>query len=323
MCLEPLFLRILYLSKIFINILRFAVPILLIFKLILDIYNQVINPGEKEGMTKIGKRIIAAVIVFMVPLFVNILINFISEATDANTNSGLQQCMEFANIEYIEVLETKKYQEQLEKYNQESNDNLSKYEKIVKAVRETVKNNTNIVQTSYTIFVGDSRTEDLCQFVKLDSNEKCVAKMSQALSWFQNTAINEIDEILNSNPNHAYNIIIDLGVNSLSSPQKYANTYNELKSGKWSKHNIIITSVTPVNEPKYAKNYNRQNFNNTIKNFNNQLQESLISSIKYCDIYTPIYDIIKKNDNITSNDGLHYNSNGYKTIYQLKKACLK
>ena len=80
LCLNPFFLRVLYLSKIILNIMRFVVPIVLIFKIIIDVYKQVINPQNEDGRKKIINRVMASIVIFMVPTLVSLLTTFISFA---------------------------------------------------------------------------------------------------------------------------------------------------------------------------------------------------------------------------------------------------
>ena len=329
MCLNPLFLRLLYISKIVINILRFVVPIALIFKTLLDIYKQVFNPNDKEGMNLIKNRIIAAIIIFIVPTIVNVLVDFTSKVSDTNIKTGLAQCLEFADMEHINAIEDEIYKSELESNDEIRNSNLSDYDKVAEAVRIAIDksktnnssndnnggNSNSSSNTSNIIFVGDSRTRGMCNNLSLDN---CVAKDGEAIDWFNNTAIGEANKILNANSDKIYNIIIDLGVNNLSS-KKYAIAYNNLKKGSWSKHNIIVVSVTPVDENKYKT---IRNFNSKIVSFNNNLKANLDSSINYCDIYSKVLKLIQNSDDITISDGLHYTKKGYMEVYNYKKACI-
>lgn len=140
-CLEPAFLRILYICKIILNILRFIVPIGLIFRVVWDIYKQILDPSDKEGMKHIKNRVIAAVIVFLVPAIISLIVSFINKVTNANVNSGLGQCLEFSNSEYIKVLEDKNSEKLQEYIDQEKDENISLDEKKVKAVRRIVEEN--------------------------------------------------------------------------------------------------------------------------------------------------------------------------------------
>ena len=60
------------------SIIRWIVPIGLIFMTGLDIAKKVINPDDKDGQKKIMVRIIAAVLVFFVPLLKNFVMDLIN-----------------------------------------------------------------------------------------------------------------------------------------------------------------------------------------------------------------------------------------------------
>ena len=185
----------------------------------------------------------------------------------------------------------------------------------------------NEYKSDYTIFVGDSRTVGMCSYLGniMPYTESCVAEVGKSLSWFKNVAILEVNNILNSNPGNIYNIVIDLGVNDLgyNNAINYSNTYNELKNSSWSRHNIIITSVTPVNESNFERIYYTKNFNSEIINFNNNLKSSLNSNITYCDIFDSVLSLINNNNGAIEPDGLHYTKFGSENIYYLKKNCIK
>lgn len=59
------------------NLVRLAVPIALIVWTIIELFKNVINPDDKDSKKKIGNRIIAAFIVFLVPTIVNLVMNLV------------------------------------------------------------------------------------------------------------------------------------------------------------------------------------------------------------------------------------------------------
>ena len=61
------------------------------------------------------------------------------------------------------------------------------------------------------ILIGDSRMVYLSKFVSLDPGDIVIAKGAQYFSWFKNTAVPALREILTVNPN--YEVIINMGVN--------------------------------------------------------------------------------------------------------------
>ena len=81
----------------FIDVLRYSVPIILIVMTTLDVTKHVINPEEKDGQQKILYRLIAAVLVFFVPVFVKMAFKVIDwglneEDTYADVQSGFDEC---------------------------------------------------------------------------------------------------------------------------------------------------------------------------------------------------------------------------------------
>ena len=86
-----------HLIKSLLDIIRYVVPIILIIMTSLDIAKKVINPEEKEGQQKIMTRLIAAVIVFLIPIFIKLVFRVIDwgsgkDGSYSNAESGLSQC---------------------------------------------------------------------------------------------------------------------------------------------------------------------------------------------------------------------------------------
>ena len=67
-----------------INIIRIVVPIVLIVMTTIDITKKIIDPSEKEGQKRIMIRLVAAVIVFLLPTIINISFRLLG--IDTNTN---------------------------------------------------------------------------------------------------------------------------------------------------------------------------------------------------------------------------------------------
>ena len=86
-----------HLIKSLLDILRYAIPIILIVMTSLDIIKKVINPEDKEGQKKIMIRLIAAVIIFTIPIFIKIVFRVIDwgsgrDGSYENAQSGLSRC---------------------------------------------------------------------------------------------------------------------------------------------------------------------------------------------------------------------------------------
>lgn len=89
--------------KVCLNAIRLIVPIGLVVMTVLDISKNVINPDEKDSMKKIGNRLIAAVIVFLVPTIVNIIMGLVDVALGAGTvdnNNSLVDCWTKAEVSF-------------------------------------------------------------------------------------------------------------------------------------------------------------------------------------------------------------------------------
>lgn len=137
MCENVLFLRALNFFNITMQILRFVVPILLIIKLILDIYKQIINVKDENVKEKIGKRIIACVIIFLIPSIINIFLGFLENITGSKFNYS--ECN--ANIKNINYyIEKRDLEEKLE-YEKSNQENIKKYNELMKKIDKNVKEN--------------------------------------------------------------------------------------------------------------------------------------------------------------------------------------
>ena len=112
-CENSGFIKLLYFIYLFFEIIATLLPIILIILLIIDFSKSVISEnGEAEkALSMIPKRIISAIIVFMVPFFVQLIIKILN-TVNIDTGGNYQDC--FKNIingnaeEYIKGLEEKK-----------------------------------------------------------------------------------------------------------------------------------------------------------------------------------------------------------------------
>lgn len=97
-CDTPNILRIISLFKTTIGALSIAVPVILIVSMMIQIVKSIIK-GEPELLSKVridaGKRCLAALLVFLVPTLVNLLLDVLG------TGSKYYECYENANSTYI------------------------------------------------------------------------------------------------------------------------------------------------------------------------------------------------------------------------------
>ncbi len=109
-CEDPGVVRLLYLFKTSLNLIRFIIPIGLIIMISLDLYKNMLEGSEnnKENVIKkSGNRILAAIIVFITPTLVNLLFSLFS-LVDINTNAdeiSFSTCFKEASKELANQLE--------------------------------------------------------------------------------------------------------------------------------------------------------------------------------------------------------------------------
>ena len=85
-CESSGFLTVLHMVLIIVNILKLAVPLVLIGMLTMDIYPLIGNPGEVSKVVKKSKnRLIAAVLIFFVPTIMQIILNALGDSTTVST----------------------------------------------------------------------------------------------------------------------------------------------------------------------------------------------------------------------------------------------
>jgi len=108
LCENILFLRLLSYFYIIMDISRFAVPIILMIKVTMDTVKKMADEKDEKYKEKVTKRIVAAIVFFLVPTFVNIFLSFMETLTGMKFNYS--ECK--ANIKnidyYIELAEEKK-----------------------------------------------------------------------------------------------------------------------------------------------------------------------------------------------------------------------
>ncbi len=86
------------------------VPILLILSLAISLLSMTINPNQKDGMKKICKKVGAAVIIFLIPAFLNVAMNLLSYASfNQSEIFNFSTCYKVA-VEANKKIGTGKYQ---------------------------------------------------------------------------------------------------------------------------------------------------------------------------------------------------------------------
>lgn len=158
--------------------------------------------------------------------------------------------------------------------------------------------------------VGDSRMVGLCEYnFYKETNGTCIAKVGMGYNWLVNEAINMVNSVENDKKEY---IAINLGVNDLYNVYNYINKYKELIENDWKNSKIILVTVNPTKDA-----YNH--LNKEIDEFNLKLKSlSEYENVIYCDTAS-----ILKSDGFLSNDGLHYEKETSKTIFDKILKCME
>lgn len=316
-----------------------AVPLVLIVFSIVTLV-KAITSGNIEDVTKakgkLLKKVIIAVIIFLVSGIVQFVLNRVS--TNDNDKSSMTVCLkcflyfndkDCPKVEYDGITKTgtyhKSYKNQAEPVSTSNKSNSNSSSNSNSADPSAASNSV--------LYIGDSRTVGMCGFgngMQLHANEKCfdgvaVAQGGMGYSWFDGTGISETKKILNSNTGKKYNIVIWMGTNdigasssyAISSAGKYAKKIGELADGDFKNHKILIVPVTRVDDAK-AKNNGYVITQTNVSAFNDALKNSQLikkSNIVYCSgLLTE--DYVSNN----SGDGLHYNN--YAKVKTAIGACI-
>ena len=170
-CDTLLSVRLIYLLKVALNLIRFVIPILLIIKITLDVYKAIINGNDEkqEILKKSSTRILAAVIIFLVPTLISLLFSFISTFSgEGNTyKTSFTSCYTSVNQELLSKLkkiEDDKLSEKEEEERKNSEIYKANYEAYLKQVAENAiknaLNNQTSSQSSYSSNITDMNKQN-------------------------------------------------------------------------------------------------------------------------------------------------------------------
>ena len=107
-CDTLLSVRIVYFLKIIMNIIHFIIPMGLILKVTFDFYKGIISGNDDKGeiLKKTSTRIVAAVILFLVPTLVGALLSIFNELTDSTSyKDSFYSCYKQVDSDFIKQLE--------------------------------------------------------------------------------------------------------------------------------------------------------------------------------------------------------------------------
>lgn len=107
-CNSYFFLKFIKFIFLVLNVIRIAVPIILIIKTTIDIYKKIINPNDKDGLNIVIKRFTACILIFLIPTIIEGfmgLVDIVFQNRD-ETNYKVSSCYVNANSNCINNIES-------------------------------------------------------------------------------------------------------------------------------------------------------------------------------------------------------------------------
>ena len=280
--------EIIYYIKNILNVLRIAVPIILIVICMFDVLKTVMSDLSKENKLnqKLFRRFFAAAIIFLLPSLINIVMS-ISNGINFTSDT----CWTEATKENIEKLKLKEIEEadkntgdiqtdiDTQRNSKAGTGNVNTYTKKARGTTNDSAKSSQNEGTAY-IFLGDSRTAGMSTAVGNQDKVKWVAKVGEGYNWLTSNAVNTVNNTL---PSSGAYIFANFGINDLGNISSYISKYKQLAQNDWKNHKLVIVSVGP----KVGSGCYPNVSNSAIENFNQQLKNGLssISNIYYCDTY--------------------------------------
>lgn len=314
MCNNSALSLVLPVVKRILLIIQLIVPILLIIMGIIQFTNMMMNPDEKKHMKSLINKVIAAIIVFMIPVLMNTVMGVIGESTE------FSKCWTTANENttntghtYIETGGERTKIVTGESYDSSDSNNKKKSSK---KSSSSSKSDTKIKNI---IFVGDSRTVQMYAYLSGDWNganyssggvnkvdkDIFIAEGSQGLSWLKSTGIPKAKNYMKSGSA----LVILMGVNDISNIDSYISYLkSNIKSWTDTGTKVYYVSVNPC-EGSYSSH------NSKINNFNSKLKNNLPNNITWIDTNSYL-----KSSGYSTTDGLHYDKKTSNKIYKYIKS---
>lgn len=329
-CNDAALLILLSSVKKIMTLIQILAPILLILSASISIFQLMSNPERKNGTKGILNKVLAAVIIFFIPMFMNATMGLIGESStfsscwnvagttstgssymDPNADTRKKSSVTGNSSDYEKGQKQATYND-----SNSSSDPSSSHSSPSIAVPDpsSVSSNANKV-----IFVGDSRTVQMYAHVTgnwnganyssggvhVVGNDVFIAQGSMGLSWLKSTGIPEAKKYFGSGSA----LIILMGVNDTGNVDSYISYLRENVSS-WTSTGtrVYYSAVTPCDG-------NRISHNTKVLNFNSKLSRNLPSGITWIDTYSYLNQV-----GFTTTDGLHYNRDTSKIIYAYLKS---
>ena len=331
-----------------INLIQLIVPVILILYATIQLAQAVINPDEKNNNKKIFNKILAAVIIFFIPVFIDMVMGLVGENTDfsscwnsASSNSNINVITDTDTTTTTNDVDNNddssgsilgkgskgsagSYSENSNSDDESENSSKSGSSENSESSGSSGSSESSSVTTNATdinryIFVGDSRTVGMYIY---NSNNSKNANYSEGGAHIvdEDIYIAEVSKgfswLKNTGINAAENyfssstaLIILMGVNDTYNMDRYITYLNENVS-RWTSTGVKVyyVSVNPC-DGKYSSN------NSEIIKFNSKLKSNLPSGVTWIDTYSYLNSI-----GFTTKDGLHYDKNTSIAIYNYIKS---
>lgn len=304
--------------KNLLSIIQIAGPILCMISLVYTFILMAQNPDEKKHPKRIKNSILALIILFFIPLIVNVVMDMSAGTSEFSNCWNQSNGIKFGSApSYIpingsdnrtQVIGNSTYENGTARPSSSpgsgNNNNGG-------AIDVVPSGNSN----SRVIFLGDSRTVQMYAYstgdwnganyssggVHVVGNDVYVAQGSMGLKWMQSTGIPEALKYMGSGTS----LVILMGVNDLYNESNYISYINSNVSNWTSRGTkVYFCSVNPT-DGKYS------NMTSKINNFNNNVKNGLDSKVGW----------INSNGSFKfkTTDGLHYDGATYKNLYNYIK----
>lgn len=309
-CSDYTIISIINVLKKILNLVQLIGPILAGIAIVIILTKLVLNPEDKKLVKKLKNSIIALLFLFAVPVIVNAFMLMLDDSFELTTcwnyaDKEIKLDSKYYNINKGEPSKIIGDPSDYEKGNERKNND---------STGATVgPSNANITKR---IFIGDSRTVQMSGhvtgnwhggYVKVEGNDIFICKSGMGLAWMKNTGVPEATKYMSNGTA----VIILMGVNDLYNLNEYIKYMNNNYSD-WTSRGAIVyfDSVNPCNG-KYSGHDKK------ITSFNNGIRQGLSSDIRYIDSNSYM-----KSNGFYSYDGLHYNGDTYKSLYNYIKSNL-
>ena len=318
------------------TIIQIVGPILALIMISVRFFQLVKNPEDKKGLAKIKNALLALIVLFFIPMSINVVFSWMGEANDISScwnskdaNFNVNNYMKIDN-ENKNPLYTNPDDYEKGKPKPKHNDNddccnnggdCCNNDEGNSQVTGSTGNRDGVGNTSasHIIFIGDSRTVQMYAYSTGDwsganyssggihevGNDLYVAQGAMGLDLLKSTGIPAATPYFNSGSA----IVILMGVNDLFNANSYINYINSNANNWKSKgSSLYFVSVNPC-----SGSYS--NMNNNIVNFNNTVKNGLSNMVGWIDTYS-----VLTSGGFNTTDGLHYDGATYQTIYNYIKS---